>query len=171
MPATTAVPTAIPPPPAATAPPPSAASEAFVRAAPDSVLIAVPVLAAPKSPADPAAAAIAGAATKAAPPVATVAATTATVFPGFSEIASTTSATSPPATPGGPKKNSSKALNRPIFALHGCGSRQEHSINMPPQKDHASGIFIFPNASSSRKSKLSSNSRHCLYCARSVIIV
>ncbi|ACH83545.1 hypothetical protein Lferr_1310 [Acidithiobacillus ferrooxidans ATCC 53993] len=83
-PAITAVPAAIPPPPAAKAPPPTAAREAFVRAAPESELIAVPVLAAPSKPAPPAAAATAGAATKATPPVATAAPTMRAVFPGFS---------------------------------------------------------------------------------------
>ena len=102
VPAITAVPAAMPPPPAAKAPPPTAAKEAFVRATPDSVLIAVPVLAAPSHPAAPAAAASVGAATNATPPVATVPATTSSVLPGFSTTTSTTSpATSmaPPTTP------------------------------------------------------------------------
>ncbi len=94
VPATTAVPATIPPPPAATAPPPSAARDAFVKAAPWRVLIAVPVLAAPSKPAEPAAAAIAGAATNAIPPVA-VAASTAEAT-GFSfTVSSTACAASP----------------------------------------------------------------------------
>lgn len=48
--ATATVPPAIPNPPADIAPPPNAASEAFVRAAPESVPMAVPVLAVPKNP-------------------------------------------------------------------------------------------------------------------------
>ncbi|BCY01590.1 hypothetical protein PszF2a_13790 [Stutzerimonas stutzeri] len=93
-PATTAVPTAIPPPPAATAPPPRAAKDAFVSAAPERELIAVPVLAAPNRPADPAIAASAGAATNAAPPVTTVAATVAATGLSFTE-SSTAWAASP----------------------------------------------------------------------------
>ncbi len=57
--AITVAPVAIPPPAAIKAPPPHAASEAFVKAAPDSVAIAVPVLAvAPRIPVAPRAAAI-----------------------------------------------------------------------------------------------------------------
>lgn len=54
--------------PAAKAPPPIAAREAFVRAVPDNVLIAVPVVAvAPRRPAPPAAAAIGPAAARLCP--------------------------------------------------------------------------------------------------------
>lgn len=52
----TAVPAAIPPPPAARAPPPSHAVAAFVAAAPDRVLMAVPVEAVPSDVAIPIAA-------------------------------------------------------------------------------------------------------------------
>ena len=85
-------PAAMPPPPATVnAPPPKAANDAFVRAAPDKVLIAVPVVAvAPSSPALPAAAASVGAAAAANPPVATVAPTTKSVVPGFSDAKSQT---------------------------------------------------------------------------------
>jgi hypothetical protein len=88
-----AAPAATPPPPAATAPPPIAAKDAFAKAAPLNVLIAVPVVAvAPNAPVVPIAAAMvdaaavatADAATAATPPVTTTAPTTSKVFPGFS---------------------------------------------------------------------------------------
>src|SRR5437660_1708533 len=68
MPVTTTVPPTIPAPPALNAPPPSTARDAFVRAAPESPEIALPVEAAPSSPAPPKLAAINGAAKKPAAP-------------------------------------------------------------------------------------------------------
>jgi hypothetical protein len=70
-----------------------AAKDALTAAAPDRVLIAVPVLAAPSKPVAPTVAAIGPANAKAAPPLATVAIPMAMDLIGFSTTASTMSLT------------------------------------------------------------------------------